>query len=156
MIYMLSVKKLIRSEKRHQLLLGIVFVLYILLNVQTPKMIAGLVDNLVGNVVIVLVALTILMNSHPVVGVLSLVVAYELIRRSSGSVVVGSDSKYLLLDKKSSGEYDNINNIQVTLEEDMVSKMATIVHNDDPPNSEYTPVLDDLHDAAGIDYEGVI
>ena len=100
---MLSVKKLIRSEKRHQLLLGVVFALYILLNVQTPKMIAGLVNNLVGNVVIILVALTILMNSHPVVGVLGLVVAYELIRRSgvSSGTYNSVDSNFVSWSSKS-------------------------------------------------------
>lgn len=152
---MLSVKKLIRSEKRHQLLLGIVFVLYILLNVQTPKMIAGLVNNLVGNVVIILVALTILMNSHPVVGVLGLVVAYELIRRSG--VSDGTyNTNYLTTEKAKSVDFAKFNDFPVTLEEEVVSKMAPVIRNDDPPHSEYTPVLDDLHDAAGIDYEGVI
>lgn len=155
MLYMFSVKKFIKAEKSHQLLLSVVFVIYILLNVQTPKMLAGLVDNLVGNVVVVLVALTILMNSHPVVGVLALVVAYELIRRSSVSTGTYAIANYLSSEKEKIEDFAKYNDFPVTLEEEVVSKMAPLVRNDDAPYSEYTPVLDDLHDAAGVDYDGV-
>ena len=153
---MFSVKGFIKAEKRHQLLLSVVFIIYILLNVQTPKMLAGLIDNLVGNVVVVLVALTILMNSQPVVGVLALVVAYELIRRSSVSTGTYAIANYLSSEKAKVEDFAKYNDFPVTLEEEVVSKMAPLVRNDDAPHSEYTPVLDDLHDAAGVDYDGVI
>lgn len=153
---MLSVRGLIKAEKKHQILLSMVFVIYILLNVQTPKMLAGFIDNLVGNIVVILVALTILMNSHPVVGVLALVVAYELIKRSSVSTGTYAITNYLSSEKAKVEDFAEYNDFPVTLEEEVVSKMAPLVRNDDAPNSEYKPVLDDLHDAAGVDYDGVI
>jgi hypothetical protein len=153
---MFNARELIKTGKRNQLALVVVFIMYLLLNVQTPKMLAGLIDNLVGNAVVVLVALYVLMNYNPVVGALGLVVAYELIRRSGLYSGTHSIINYLQPEKLKFNEFADFNNFPVSLEEDVVSKMAPLIVNSDPPYSEFTPVLDDLHDAAGVDYDGVV
>ena len=52
-------------------------------------------------------------------------------------------------------DFSRYNDFPVTLEEEMVKKMAPIVV-DNSSSLTYKPVLDTLHDAAPIDYEGVI
>ena len=89
---MKNLNDLLKAEKRHQLLLGVVFVIYILMNVQTPRTLAGLVDNLYGNIAVVVIALSVFTQSSPVVGILALVAAYELIKRSNvgtGDHIIG-------------------------------------------------------------------
>jgi uncharacterized membrane protein len=156
MIYMLNLKDLIKAEKHHQTILAIILIIYILLNVETPNILAGLVDNLVGNVVVVIIALLIFTNSHPVVGVLSLIAAYELIKRSGVSTGTNAIRNFLESEKSKVDDFSSYNDFPVTLEEEVVSKMAPLVVNNDEPNSDFKPVLDDQHDAAGVDYEGVI
>jgi uncharacterized membrane protein len=153
---MLNLKDLIKAEKQHQTILAIILIIYILLNVETPNILAGLIDNLVGNVVVVIIALLIFTNSHPVVGVLSLIAAYELIKRSGVSTGTNAIRNFLESEKSKVDDFSSYNDFPVTLEEEVVSKMAPLVVNNDEPNSDFKPVLDDQHDAAGVDYEGVI
>ena len=108
------------------------------------------------NIVVVLIALTIFANSHPVLGVLSLVAAYELIKRSSVSTGTHAIKNYLASEKEKVTDFTKFNDFPVTLEEEVVAKMAPLVQNNDAPKGNFKPVLDDQHDAAGVDYEGVI
>jgi hypothetical protein len=71
------------SEKPSQLILGIIFVFYILFNVHTPPFLAGAVDNLFGKVLVVVIAGVIFMKTNPVIGVLGFVVAYQMIKTAS-------------------------------------------------------------------------
>jgi len=156
MIYMMKLANLIKAEQRHQTILAIILIIYILLNVQTPNVLAGLIDNLVGNVIVVIIAIIIFANSHPIVGILAAVAAYELIKRSSVSTGTNAIRNYVESEKSKVEDFNRYNDFPVTLEEEVVAKMAPLVENNDPPRSDFKPVLDDQHDAAGIDYEGVI
>jgi hypothetical protein len=64
-------------------------------------------------------------------------------------------TNYLPSEQAKSVEFSKYNDFQVTLEEEVVSQMAPIVKYDDAPNMNYTPILDGLHDAAPLDYDGV-
>lgn len=156
MIYMLNFKELIEAEKRNQTLLAIILIIYIILNVKTPNMLAKLIDNLVGYIVVVIITIIIFANSHPIVGILTIIAAYELIKRSSVSTGTHAIRNYLESEKSKVDDFSSYNDFPVTLEEEIVNKMAPLVVNNDEPSSDFKPILDDQHDAAGIDYEGVI
>jgi hypothetical protein len=156
MIYMKNLNDLLKAEKRHQLMLGVVFVIYILMNVQTPQTLAELVDNLYGNIIVIVIALSVFTHSNPVVGILALVAAYELIKRSNVGTGDHGVRNYLPSEKSKVMDFSKYNDFPVTLEEQVVSKMAPLVKHDAPPNSNYKPVLNALHDASPINYEGVI
>jgi len=149
---------LIKAEKRHQLLLGVVFILYILIQTKTPATLAGYINTPVGNIAVALLAISTFYYSNPIVGILGLVAAYELINRSK--IAALNDSYNRLVSSESSKfkymEDLNADRKVVTLEEEMVAKMAPLVKHDAPINSEYKPILDKLHDAAPIDYDGVV
>ena len=153
---MKNLNDLLKAEKRHQLMLGVVFVIYILMNVQTPRTLAGLVDNLYGNIVVVVIAMSVFTQSNPVVGILAMVAAYELIKRSNVGTGNHAIRNYLPSDKSKVMDFSRYNDFPVTLEEQVVNKMAPLVKYDAPPNSNYKPVLNALHDASPINYEGVI
>ena len=59
---------LLLKENKYQLVLVILFILYILLDVKTPENLAYLFDNMYGQLFLILGALAIFLNSHPVVG----------------------------------------------------------------------------------------
>jgi len=141
-------KKLMKN--RSELLMLAVLVLYITLNVQTPDMLAKLVDNVLGNVVIILAALYLLTNTNPIVGVVALYAAYELIRRSDKSNLSSNFKKFLPTQEKKDGHFSAFNQFPVTLEEQMVKKMAPLVETSGPSNLNYKPNQEEVHNAMNV------
>lgn len=156
MLYMKNLNDLFKEEKRHEMLLGLIFVIYILMDVDTPKSLAELIDNVYGNAIVAIFAITLFAHTNPVVGVLGIIAAYQLVKRSSVETGTHGIRNYLPSEDKKMMDFAKCNDFPVTLEEEMVDKMAPLVKHDAAANVDYKPVLDSLHDAAPIDYEGVI
>ena len=145
-----EVKKLLSFEKAHQLVIAVLLVLYLLLDVETPMYLANLVDTTLGNVVVMLLAVTLLLSSNIVVGLLALVAGYELIQRSR-SVTGNLQLKQIKNAEKIKVEMlKDYNNYPVTLEEEVVSKMAPLVHDNSTSSDNFKPVLNNLHDASSV------
>ena len=157
MLYMRNYYDLIKVEQRHQLILGVVFILYLLLQTKPPASIAEYIDTPLGNILVVAVAITTFYYSNPIVGILGFVVAYELVRTSklaSGKIFINrvlsnESSKFKTMEKL------NVDRRVMTLEEEMVGKMAPLVKHDISSNMSYKPILDSFHDAAPLDYDGI-
>jgi hypothetical protein len=112
-----------KTARKHEILLTVLLILYIVLNVPTPDVVAPYVDTPLGNIVIVIIALSLFTHSHAVVGVLGLFAAYMLIRRSSGSSAVEA---YVPSEKRKSEEMSAYNQFPVTLEEQIVALRAPL------------------------------
>jgi uncharacterized membrane protein (GlpM family) len=115
-----------KTCRKHEMLLTVLLVLYIVLNVPTPHIIAPQVDTPLGNIVVVLIALSFFTHSHPVVGILGLFAAYVLIRRSSTTTGSSAIEAYLPSEKRKSEELSAYNQFPVTLEEQMVALRAPL------------------------------
>ena len=114
-----------KTARKHEILLTVLLILYIVLNVPTPNVIAPYVDTPLGNIVIVLFALSFFMHSHAVVGVLGLFAAYMLIRRSSSSGSFAVEA-YVPSEERKSEELSAYNQFPVTLEEQIVALRAPL------------------------------
>ena len=141
------------AENPSQLILGVVFVFYLLLNVQTPAFLATPIDTIFGKVIVGVLAIIVFMHTNPVIGVLGFIVAYQLIK--TAAVTTGSYAMKHYLPSEESKIEDmvsfNENNITAgSLEEEMVDKMAPLVVHGGNGNINYAPVLDDQHSAASI------
>ena len=115
-----------KNCRKHEMLLTVLIILYIVLNVPTPQVIAPFVDTPLGNIVVVLFALSFFMHSHPVVGILSLFAAYVLIRRSSATTGSTAIEAYVPSEQRKSKELTAFNQFPVTLEEEMVAIRAPL------------------------------
>jgi uncharacterized membrane protein (GlpM family) len=115
-----------KTARKHEMLLTVLLVLYIILNVPTPDLIAPHVDTPLGNIVVVLIALSFFTHSHPVVGILGLFAAYTLIRRSSATTGRSAIEAYVPSEKRKSEELTAYNQFPVTLEEQVVAIMAPL------------------------------
>ena len=153
---MKNLKDLTDPKKGHQLVLAVLFIVYILFPISTPDVLSSAVDSMVGRIVVILIALSTFVHSSPVVGILGLVVAFILIKRSEGSDVSYALKNYIPTEKTKSNDLNIFNQFPVTLEEEVVQKMAPIVTSPPPENSNFKPVLDPLYSAAPIDYKGVV
>jgi hypothetical protein len=146
---------LFKKENIGQLILSILFLIYLIMGYNTPLSLAELVDTPVGKIAVVIVALCILSTTNPVLGVLALFVAYELIRRSSVALN-GNLKNYIPSESKKNDQYSafNQNAFPYTLEQEMVKKMTiqnnalTSLFNEDTSN--FKPILDNTHNASAL------
>ena len=112
-----------KSGRKHEMLLTVLIIIYLVMDVPTPDIIAPYVDTPLGNIVVVLIALSFFTHSHPVVGVLGLFAAYIMIRRSSSSSAIEA---YVPSEKRKSEELSAYNQFPVTLEEQVVALRAPL------------------------------
>jgi hypothetical protein len=156
------------SENPSQLILGVIFVLYILMNVQTPYVLAEPIDTLFGKVLVVAVAAVIFMKTNPVVGVLGFVVAYQLIKTASVSTGTYAVKHFLPSEANKLRDMQSFNEEHVSppltatnpnmmvaksnnegaLEAEMVAKLAPLVMHGGDSGLDYMPIMDGQHSAA--------
>ena len=80
-----------------------------------------------------------------------------LITRASVSTGSYAAQHYIPTEKKKYSSMTKNNQFPYTLEQEIVKKMAPVNKNNSTSSSySFKPILDDLHDAAPLDYKGVI
>lgn len=146
-----SFTELLKKENTGELILIIVMIIYLVLGFKTPEVIANLVDNLVGKVVIVLVVIYLFIHANPILAVLAALAAFDLMRRSSKVTGIDDLQAYAPTEQKKMSQFTAFNQFPYTLEQEMVAKMAPIVHSGSPiMAASYKPLLDNLHDASPL------
>ena len=146
-----SFSSLLKSVSQGELVLAIVFIIYLILGLKTPKPIANLIDTLVGKVVLVLVVIYMFMHVHPVLAVLSLFVAFDLLRRSSLATGLDALQKYAPSEEKKMSQFTAYNQFPYTLEQEMVAKMAPAKSSGfSLSQASYKPLMENLYDASPV------
>ena len=129
------------------------FVIYLVLDIYPPELIASYIDTSLGMVGILLTTLYVFMNFNPILGVVFLFVAYEIVRRSAR---VNNRVPMMLhtpSQAKKDAELALMNPVaSSSLEEDMVHQMAPVGKSSliSYTMSEYKPVSTDIHNASSI------
>ena len=139
-----------------QFLLLILFVLYIIFNIQTPEPIASIVDSTLGYVVIIGLFALMAVNLHPMVTLVGVFAIYLLFKRSSISTGSLAMTKFLPTENVKSQYLSAFNQFPVTLEEEVVQQMAPLQSGPSMGPKSFSPILNDLHDAANVNYTGVV
>ena len=130
--------------------LAVLLVAYIVLNIKTPSMLTKAIDSTIGNVVVVIIALSLFYTKNPVLIVLGVITAYEIIRRSSVSTGTYAMEHSLASEKKKAKAMKKYNEpVEKTLEEQMVSAIPPISSGDITAAS-YSPALTKSHGATMI------
>ena len=123
---------------------------YIVLNIKTPAMLTSAIDSTLGNVVVVVVALSLFYTKNPILIVLGVVAAYEIIRRSSISTGTYAMEHSLTSEKKKAKAMEEYNKpVEKTLEEDMVNAIPPIEGTPMTPPA-YEPALTRSHGATNV------
>ena len=141
----------LKTLSQMEITLLVIFVIYLVFPIQMPDLIAGAIDAPLGMLSIFIITVYLFFNANPILAVIYIFVAYEMLRRSSQSrgrtVVV----KYTPSQIKKDAQMVAMNPIQKeTLEEEMVDKMAPIGHSDMSiyTASEYKPVAESVGTAS--------
>ena len=130
-----------------QNVLTLLFVIYLILGLNTPKPIAQVIDTLVGKIVVILLAIYLFIYTNPILGVIGFFVAYDLIRRSSVATGNFGIDNYLPTEETKQAKMSSYNQYPYTLEQEMVKKMVPAVSKD-MTTASYVPMTDDVYDAA--------
>ena len=146
-----SLTSLFNKEHRGELILAVLLVLYLVMGFKTPDSVANVVDTLIGKVVILMIVVYLFAFFHPILAVLALFVAFDLIRRSSQSTGISALQKYAPTEEKKASQFSAYNQFPYTLEQEVVKKMAPIVQSGSSmTKASYKPLLDNLYDASPI------
>ena len=82
----MNIPKLFTSFSPLEIVLLVIFTLYIVLPIQSPSFIADLVETPLGMLTIFIVTIYLFFHVNPIIAVVYIFVAYELLRRSSHRV----------------------------------------------------------------------
>jgi len=142
---------LFKKEHRGELFLVVLLIIYLVMGFNTPESVANLVDTLIGKVTIFILVVFIFMHYNPILAVLALFVAFDLIRRSSMTTGLDALQKFTPSEEKKASQFTAFNQFPYTLEQEIVAKMAPIRDaGSSITQATYKPVLDNLHDASSL------
>jgi hypothetical protein len=137
-----------------EVILFILFVFYLVFQVKTPSFLEELVNSPVGMILVLFFAIYMFLYTHPILGILSIFVAYEIIRRSSpiaGQILF--TPPYIPTQPKIDAELKSMNPPKErTLEEDVVDQMAP-VGKSEPAGyvmTSFKPVAEHVYGATNI------
>ena len=133
-----------------QLFLSVLFVIYLVMGYKMPEGVATIIDTTGGKIVVVLVALMLFAYSNPVLGVLSLLVAYQMIKNASVKTGMAGLEQYYPTEQKKWSPFTATHQFPYTLEQEVVKNMAPQKFNSSYVKAPFKPILDDTHDAAPL------
>jgi hypothetical protein len=146
-----SYSSLFKKEHNGQLVLAILFIIYLILGYKTPEPFASMIDSIAGKIVIFMVVIYMFMHTHPVLAVLSLFVAFDLIRRSSLTTGIDALQKFAPSEEKKMSQFSAFNQFPYTLEQEVVKQMAPILRSGSTLSKpSYKPLLENLYDALPV------
>jgi len=146
-----SLNALFNKEHRVELFLAVLLVVYLVMGYKTPQAVANVVDTLIGKVAIFVVVVYLFMNYHPILAVLALFVAFDLIRRSTLTTGIDALQKFVPTEEKKSSQFTAFNQFPYTLEQEVVAKMAPVMQSGSSiTQASFKPLLDNLHDASPV------
>lgn len=137
-----------------ELVLFILFVLYVVFPMDMPSPIASWIDSSLGMVALFVITVYLFLKTNALLGVLFIFVAYELMRRSSNVTARSAIIDYTPSQEKKDVDFASLNAPleKKTLEEEMVEIRAPIGVSApaDYINSDFKPVSDKVIAGASV------
>ena len=131
----------------------ILFVIYLIFDIYPTESMAQYIDTPIGMASILIITLYMFVSFSPILGVIALFVAYEVIRRSAKINNRVAMIQYTPTQERKNAELKEMNPVEATtLEEEMVATMAPIGQSNmiSYQTSEFKPVAQDTHGASSI------
>ena len=142
---------LFKKENMGELALAILLIVYLVLGFRTPDAVAGMVDTLFGKIVLFVIVIFLFLHANPLLAVLALFVAFDLMRRSSVATGIDALQKFAPSEEKRTSQFTAYNQFPYTLEQEVVAKMAPMVSaGSSLTQASYKPMLDNLYDASPV------
>lgn len=136
-----------------EIALFIVFILYIIFPFNTPASLASIIDSPLGIIVIFCITVFLFLYTNPILGVLYIFVAYELIRRSSQKTGRTAIVQYTPTQAKKDIELRAMNpSSGVSLEEEIINIRSPVATSPmlELVGSDFKPVYDKIVDGSSM------
>ncbi len=141
-------KDFIKSIKKHEMLLIVLFIIYIIFDIQTPNYVLSLVNNTLFQTILIIITLSLLLYLNPIISILAIISLFILIHRSKKQLLDMTPSEITKFNNMLN--YNNVNKqSSVTLEEDVVNKMAPFIIDDNKDYS-FQPIIDNQYNAREV------
>ena len=158
MVYMDSFSKLFKKEHMGELVLFVLFVIYLVMSYPIPQPVAGVVNSFVGKILLFFIVFYLFLFKNPILAVLSLLVLIDLIRRSNYyNTDMATRIEQILQPGCTDGPemsqypFTKFNQFPYTLEQEVVKTMAPIVQSGSVlTKPSFKPFLETDHDASPI------
>ena len=136
-----SFASVFKSFSTLEISLLIIFILYLVLPIQTPGYLAPSINSSFGMIIIFIVTIYLFFYSNPILAIIYIFVGYELLRRSSVYTGKVTLQTYTPSQAKINQEMIDMNPPKVvTVEEEVISKMAPIPH--DYVETTFRPIME--------------
>jgi hypothetical protein len=146
-----SFSNLFKREHSGELVLTVIFIVYLILGAETPESVSFLLDNIGGKIIVFAVIIYMFLHMNPILAILGLFVAFELMRRSSSGMYDTALQTYMPSENNKMNKLTAFNQFPYTLEQEVVKKMAPILQSGSVlTKPSYKPMFDDFHDASPI------
>ena len=151
-------KDYIKSVKTHESLLSVLLLIYIVLDIQTPMGLLPLVNNGIFQAIMFLLVISLFFYVNPIISVLAIIALLILLQRSKSAIdymmpsEVSKMNNLISLNQQQINQEiveHNIEEPQVTLEENMVELMAPPVIESNEEFS-FSAVSNKLHNAENL------
>jgi len=142
--------ELLEKKNMPQLVLVVLFIIYLVIGLKTPDSIATMIDSTFGKIAVALFALLLFAYSNPILGVLGIFVAYQIIRGASIKTGMAALEQFFPTEEKKWSPFTPAHQFSYTLEQEVVKKMAPQKFNTNYVKATYRPSLDDTYDAEYI------
>ena len=150
----ISIPNVFKSFSRLETILLVVFILYIVLPIQTPNFLAGAIDSSLGMLSIFIITVYLFFHVNPILAVVYIFVAYELLRRSCKITGQTPIVEYTPTQVKKDQYMKEMNppTHVVSLEEEIIHQMAPIGKSDPTTyiDTSYKPIADKLMEGATL------
>jgi hypothetical protein len=120
------------------------------MGLKMPDAVANIIDSPAGKIIVALIALLLFGYSNPILGVLGILVAYQLIKASSEKTGMAALEQFYPTEEKKWSPFTPMHQFPYTLEQEVVKDMASQKFNETFVKAPYRPMLEDTHDASTI------
>lgn len=132
-------------------ILSVIFVFFLIMKFHIPEPLADMVDTIPGKFAVVAIAIMLFSYTTPILGVLGLFVAFDLIMRSKATTGIDALKQYAPSQQRMDSQFSAMNQFPYTLEQEVVKKMSPIPYTNSSMNQvTFTPLLNNLHDASPL------
>jgi hypothetical protein len=141
----------LKNMTQMEMAVAALMIVYVVLPIEVPSMVCGLVDGPVGMIAVFAVAVYLFFNANPLLAVLFLLAGYELLRRCSNVTGTPVIMKYTPTQAKKDQKMKKMNPVKKsTLEEEVVEQMAPVGRSEPARfmSSGFSPVADNVGSAS--------
>ena len=146
-----------------EIIVLIIFIIYLLFDIQLPTAINQLIDTSLGVVVVLILTLWIFLSTNAIIGVVAIFVAYVLVSRSSSSlgprvalmqynpIQIKRDIQIADMNTKLDVDVATGAPLEPTLEEEVVKQMAPLSSGSpDFIETGFKPIAESTHNASSV------